>query len=98
MRVAIYATEPIFGGLNGFFKCGIYHIDSMSEADEIGRYLSNELIDSYDTLSQLYENQEREYDYAVYEIPDAFDDISDAVLRNNLYDCGFCDFIEKYSL
>ena len=46
MRVAIYATEPIFGGLNGFFKCGIYHIDSMSEADEIGRYLSNELIDS----------------------------------------------------
>lgn len=77
MRVAIYATEPYYGGLHGYFNCGIYHIDTFSEADEIGHYLCDELIDSYTTLTDLYEDGEREYDYAIYEIPNAFDDIDD---------------------
>ena len=98
MRVAIYVTEPFYGGLHGYFNCGIYHIDAISEANEIGQYLGDELIDSYTSLSELYEEREREYDYAVYEIPDAFDDIADNVLDNDLYDYGFRDFIKKYSL
>lgn len=98
MRVAIYVTEPFYGGLHGYFNCGIYHIDAISEANEIGQYLGDELIDSYISLSELYEEREREYDYAVYEIPDAFDDIADNVLDNDLYDYGFRDFIKKYSL
>ena len=98
MRVAIYATEPFYGGLHGYFNCGIYHIDAISEANEIGRYLCDELIDSYTSLSELYEDREREYDYAVYEIPDTFDDISDDQLDADLYDYGLSGFIKRYSL
>lgn len=98
MRVAIYATEPYYGGLHGYFNCGIYHINTISEADEIGRYLCDELIDSYTTLTDLYEDGEREYDYAIYEIPNAFDDIDDDRLDADLYDYGLSNFIKKYSL
>lgn len=70
----------------------------LSEADEIGRYLCDELIDSYTTLTDLYEDGEREYDYAIYEIPNAFDDIDDDRLDADLYDYGFSNFIKKYSL
>ena len=98
MRVAIYATEPIYGGLHGYFNCGIYHVNTISEADEIGRCMCDELIDSYSTLSELYEEGEREYDYAIYEIPNAFDDISDDQLDADLYDYGLSGFIKRYSL
>lgn len=98
MRVAIYATEPYYGGLHGYFNCGIYHVNTISEADGIGRCMCDELIDSYSTLNELYEEGEREYDYAIYEIPNAFDDISDDRLDADLYDYGLRGFIEKYSL
>lgn len=98
VRVAIYATEPYYGGLHGYFNCGIYHINTFSEADEIGRCLCDELIDSYTTLTDLYEEGEREYDYAIYEIPNAFDDISDDQLDADLYDYGLSGFIKRYSL
>lgn len=98
MRVAIYATEPFYGGLHGYFNCGIYHVDKLSEADEIGSYLGDELIDNYTSLSELYEDREREYDYSVYEIPDVFDDIDDNRLDADLYDYGLKGFIERYSL
>lgn len=98
MRVAIYATEPYYGGLHGYFNCGIYHVNTINEADGIGRCMCDELIDSYSTLSELYEEGEREYDYAIYEIPNAFDDISDDQLDADLYDYGLSGFIKRYSL
>lgn len=98
MRVAIYVTKPFYGGLHDYFNCGIYHINKLSEADEIGSYLGDELIDNYTSLSELYEDLEREYDYSVYEIPDAFDDIDDDRLDADLYDYGLKGFIERYSL
>lgn len=47
IRIAIYATKPFYGRFHGFFNCGIYDVNKLSEADEIGQYLSDELIDSY---------------------------------------------------
>lgn len=60
MRVFIYACEDMYHGLHGIEDMRVVEVGSIEEADEYGREMSGDVIDTYDTLRDFddYEDEE----------------------------------------
>lgn len=55
MIVYIYSDELMYCGANGMYDCGVYDVDNIDEANEIGRELAYNLIENYNCLSEEYD-------------------------------------------
>ena len=60
MIVYIYSDELMYCGANGMYNCGVYDIDSIDEANEIGRELAYDVVESYNCLSEEYDYNDEE--------------------------------------
>lgn len=59
MVVMIYAYESVYCGLHGINTGGVFEVDSVAEADDIGKGMAYDVIDGY---SHAFED----YDLAYY--------------------------------
>ena len=55
MIVYIYSDETIYGGLYGMYDCGVYDVDSIDDANKIGRELAYDVVESYSCISENYD-------------------------------------------
>lgn len=55
MRFFIYAYENVFGGNHGIYNFDIVHADSMEDANLIGRDMAIDLIETNDSLMNIFE-------------------------------------------
>ena len=54
MIVYIYSDELMYCGANGMYDCGVYDVDNIDEANEIGRELAYDVVENYNCLSEEY--------------------------------------------
>lgn len=55
MVVYIYSDEAIYGGLYGMSDCGVYEVNNLEEANEIGREQAYDVVESYSSISDSYD-------------------------------------------
>lgn len=55
MVVYIYSDEIIYGGLYGMYDCGVYEVNNLEEANEIGREQAYDVVESYSSISDNYD-------------------------------------------
>lgn len=99
MRVAIYAYENIYGGLHGINSGGVFDVDSMEEAEGIGREYSYDIFDSYSSFFEELPEDEDEFaeliDFNIYHIKDSVNlsvrELDAEFARNDIK-----DFVEMY--
>ena len=102
MKVYIYACEYSYGGLHGNESSCVCDVNSIDEANEIGREMSEEVF--YDFMNEeeyLDENGEIDYDlineelcWEIWKIKDEFINIED--LDEISCNAGRDSFIEDY--
>ena len=102
MKVYIYAYESSYEGLHGIENSCVCDVDSIDEANEIGREMSIEVCEDFiDEEEYINENGEIDYDlmnttlcWEIWKIKDDFINIED--LDEISYNVGRDSFIEKY--
>ena len=60
MVVMIYAYESIFCGLHGINTGGVFEVENEAEANDIGKGMAYDVIDSYSHLFEDYDLEEVE--------------------------------------
>ena len=86
MRVFILATECIYGGLHGVYDFDIVDVESLKEADEIGREMSYGLVDSYGDIMEYLENEiDPDIEENSKEWEDALNDVIESDLEWTVY-------------
>ena len=60
MRVAIHAYDQTYGGLYGIEDYGVITVDSIKEAEEYGREMSYDVINSYSDIYESFEESAEE--------------------------------------
>lgn len=55
MVVYIYSDEAIYGGLYGMSDCGVYEVNNLEEANEIGHEQAYDVVESYSSISDSYD-------------------------------------------
>ena len=86
MRVFIFATECIYGGLHGVYDFDIVDVESLKEADEIGREMSYGLVDSYGDIMEYLENEiDPDIEENSKEWEDALNDVIESDLEWTVY-------------
>lgn len=104
MKVFIYVDEQRYGGLHGYFNQGVYEVNSLDMAYEIGYECGWELCDSYEDLypyddydceEDRVEDIEQNIEVLVYAIRA---DVEETVqeLDKLAYNLGYEYFVEKY--
>lgn len=97
MKVAIYVYEDTYCGLHGINTGGVFDVDSMREAEEIGMEYGYDLISSY---SHLFEDIPEDeligtIEYEVYFIKNSVNlsvkELDAEFARNDIR-----DFVEMY--
>ena len=104
MRFVIYAYESTYGGLHGIYNICVTEVDSLDEADDIGKTMAYEVIDSY---SHLFTSEEEdcdedgeceatfpEWEYA--RILPKWDNIPTEELDAEAAELGYEEFVNKY--
>lgn len=104
MRFVIYAYESTYGGLHGVYDICVSEINSLDEADDIGKTMAYEVIDSYSHLfvsdeeecdeDGEYETTSPEWEYA--RILPKWDDIPTETLEAEAAELGYEEFVNKY--
>lgn len=104
MRFVIYAYESTYGGLHGVYDICVSEINSLDEADDIGKTMAYEVIDSYSHLfvsdeeecdeDGEYEFTSPEWEYA--RILPKWDDIPTETLDAEAAELGYEEFVNKY--
>lgn len=99
MRFVIYAYESTYGGLHGIYNICVTEADSLDEADDIGKTMAYEVIDSYSHLfvndeDEEYETTSPEWEYT--RILPKWDDIPTAELDAEAAELGYEEFVNKY--
>ena len=84
MVVIIEAYEQMYGGLHGIEDIEIMKVKDISEAMEIGRQMSYDLIQSYG-LEEIYLRYEDLEDMDDYEFSECLDEIVEENLGYNAY-------------
>ena len=57
MRFFIYVYEKVYGGNHGIYNFDIVDADSMEDANLIGRDMAIDLIETSDSLMEIFENK-----------------------------------------
>lgn len=57
MRVFIMAYENIYGGLHGMYTFRVTDVESLDEADDYGREMSYDVIESYGSIMESLEDE-----------------------------------------
>lgn len=57
MRVFIMAYENIYGGLHGMYTFRVTDVESLDEADDYGREMSYDVIESYGSIMETLEDE-----------------------------------------
>ena len=73
----IYACEQNYGGLHGMYDWNICECDSKQEAEELGEYMSHEVMETYSCIMDSLYEQANEY---------IENDTIDENERNDLFD------------
>lgn len=73
----IYACEQNYGGLHGMYDWDIRECDSKQEAEELGEYMSHEVMETYSCIMDSLYEQANEY---------IENDTIDENERNDLFD------------
>lgn len=60
MVVMIYAYESVYCGLHGINTGGVFEVDSVAEADDIGKGMAYDVIDGYSHAFEDYDLKEVE--------------------------------------
>ena len=60
MRVFVYACEEMYHGLHGIEDMRVVEVESVEEADEYGREMSADIIESFDTIGDFDEYEDEE--------------------------------------
>ena len=104
MRFVIYAYESTYGGLHGIYDICVIEINSLDEADDIGKAMAYEVINSYSDLFTSeeedcdedgeYECTSPEWEYA--RILPKWDNIPTAELDAEAAELGYEEFVNKY--
>ena len=102
MRFVIYAYESTYGGLHGIYDICVTEINSLDEADDIGKTMAYEVIDSYSHLfepdpdegDEEYEATSPEWEYT--RILPKWDNIPTAELDAEAAELGYEEFVNKY--
>ena len=99
MRFVIYAYESTYDGLHGIYDICVTEINSLDEADDIGKTMAYEIIDSYSCLftndkDEEYEATFPEWEYA--RILPKWDNITTAELDAKAAELGYEEFVNKY--
>ena len=99
MRFVIYAYESTYCGSHGIYDICVAEIDSLDEADDIGKTMAYEVIDSYSHLftndeDEEYEATSPEWEYA--RILPKWDNIPTAELDAEAAELGYEEFVNKY--
>lgn len=55
MVVYIYSDETMYCGLHGMYNCGVYEVNNLEEANEIGHELAYDVVESYSSISDNYD-------------------------------------------
>lgn len=58
MVVMVYAYESVYCGLHGINTGGVFEVDNVAEADEIGKEMAYDLIDGYSHVFEDYDQEE----------------------------------------
>lgn len=99
MRFVIYAYESTYDGLHGIYDICVTEINSFDEADDIGKTMAYEIIDSYSCLftndeDEEYEATSPEWEYA--RILPKWDNIPTEELDAEAAELGYEEFVNKY--
>lgn len=97
MVVMIYAYESVYCGLHGINTGGVFEVDSVAEADDIGKGMAYDVIDSYSHAFEDYDLEEVEegIEWEIWPVRD------NTGLSVSELDCEFANlgrslFINKY--
>lgn len=60
MVVMVYAYESVYCGLHGINTGGVFEVDSVAEADDIGKGMAYDVIDGYSHTFEDYDLEEVE--------------------------------------
>lgn len=99
MRFVIYAYESTYDGLHGIYDICVTEINSLDEADDIGKTMAYEIIDSYSCLFTNDEDEEYEATFPEWEyarILPKWDNITTAELDAEAAELGYEEFVNKY--
>lgn len=99
MRFVIYAYESTYDGLHGIYDICVTEINSLDEADDIGKTMAYEIIDSYSCLFTNDEDEEYEATFPEWEyarILPKWDNITTAELDEEAAELGYEEFVNKY--
>lgn len=99
MRFVIYAYESTYDGLHGIYDICVTEINSFDEADDIGKTMAYEIIDSYSCLFTNDEDEEYEATFPKWEyarILPKWDDIPTETLDAEAAELGYKEFVNKY--
>ena len=55
MIVYIYSDELMYCGANGMYECGVYEVNNLEEANEIGHEQAYNVVESYSSISDSYD-------------------------------------------
>lgn len=102
MRFVIYAYESTYCGSHGIYNICVTEVNSLDEADDIGKTMAYEVIDSYSHLfepdpddeDEEYEATSPEWEYA--RILPKWDNIPTAELDAEAAELGYEEFVNKY--
>ena len=102
MRFVIYAYESTYCGSHGIYNICVTEINSLDEADDIGKTMAYEVIDSYSHLfepdpdegDEEYEATSPEWEYT--RILPKWDNIPTAELDAEAAELGYEEFVNKY--
>lgn len=99
MRFVIYAYESTYGGSHGIYNICVTEVNSLDEADDIGKTMAYEVIDSYSHLSTNDEDEEYEATSPEWEytrILSKWDNIPTETLDAEAAELGYEEFVNKY--
>lgn len=97
MKVFIYATEGLYGGLHGIEALEVMEVDNLEDAEFRGGEMADNLIYEYGLEDEYDESEiEPELNYLVYAIAPEYISMSDEELTDIAYNMGYEDFIDKY--
>lgn len=98
MKVFIYAYEDIYGGMHGINTSGVFEVENLKEANDTGKELAYEVIESFGHIFEDY-NEDEVYDgleWKIYPIKDIFKDTFIITLDRMSAELGPEIFIEEY--
>lgn len=98
MRVFVYAYENIYCGLHGINSMGVFEVDDLDEANDIGKELSYEVIESFSGVFDSYDEIEVQegVEWEVYRIRSEFDNKSTHELDHICATLDVESFVEEY--